>query len=410
MDMASGDDGMASAAERLIHLRDPWPSRVVGGAPYISLAELPDPIDATATGGETFPLVGEAGEVLGHGVLDRDNDRLWVWPCAADETIGRGFFVARFKRALWLRQRLGLVAPESAYRLINGEGDGLAGLIVDVYAGHAVISGYTAAMRDLAARLADAIDADSRFASVTWKVHPPGETPTGRVPCELLKGTEPPRQLVVVEDGRRYEVHLLGGINTGFFPDMREVRRALVPWMAGKRVLNTFCYTGSFSVLAATEGAAAVTSVDFAAGVLHWTKTNFDLNDLPTNQNRYQFKRADVFDYLKAARRQDSRFDVIILDPPAATNVPGKRWFLKSDYDRLIAHALRILSPEGLLVVAASSQQSRPEGIESQIRAAAREAGRRLRLVATPTAGPDFPTQIIHPQSRHLKCFFLVAE
>ncbi len=207
----------------------------------------------------------------------------------------------------------------------------------------------------------------------------------------------------------KYEVHLTGGINTGLFLDMREVRRSLRPWLRGQSVLNLFSYTGSFSMLSVREGAKSITSVDFAQGVLDWTKTNLSLNEIPLSKT-IRFERDDVFEYLKTARRHDQMFDVIILDPPAKTTVPNKRWYIKSDYGRLIAHALKVLSPGGLLVVAASCIASRPEKIESQIREAARETQRRLRLVGAPGLPADFPTQMIQPSARHLKCFFLMAD
>ena len=191
---------------------------------------------------------------------------------------------------------------------------------------------------------------------------------------------------------------------------MREVRRALRPWFHGRSVLNTFCYTGSFSVVAALENAKSVVSVDFSAGVLDWAKTNFQLNELNVNDKRFKFVRDDVFEFLRVSRRHDKMFDVVILDPPATTTVPGRRWYLKSDYGRLMGHALKVVSPGGLIVVAATCTASRPEKLETQIREAARESGRRLRLADSLGLPSDFPTQMIYPQARHLKCYLLLAD
>src|SRR5690606_1797879 len=135
--------------------------------------------------------------------------------------------------------------------------------------------------------LATAIETQLRVRSVIHKVRPPGGAPSGRVGYSQLTAEVPPREIHVVEHGLKYEVHLLGGVNTGLFTDMREVRSAFAAYAPGRRVLNTFAYTGSFSVVAAKAGAKTVTTVDFASGVLQWTKTNFNLNELPTNKHQF---------------------------------------------------------------------------------------------------------------------------
>jgi 23S rRNA (cytosine1962-C5)-methyltransferase len=336
-----------------------------------------------------------------------------VWPFLADENPRApdyGFFRRRIRRAAAWRKRLGLVGDESAYRLINGEGDGLSGLTIDVYARHALINVFAEALLPFAKPLAEALLHDKLAETVIAKTRPAGETPVGRVEYRTLSPEPPPREIVVAEDDARYEIHLLGGLNTGLFCDMRDVRRAVRNLAAGQRVLNLFAYTGSFSLIAALADAKSVTTVEFAGGVVEWAKTNFRLNDLPVDDRRFRFLKADVFEFLKAAKRKDDRWDLIVLDPPAVSTAPGRKWRLKTDYDRLIAHTLRVLAPGGVLVVAANTLQSRPEGVEKQIREAARQVGRRLRLVDSFGLPADFPTQMIHPESRYLKVFVLWSE
>jgi 23S rRNA (cytosine1962-C5)-methyltransferase len=391
-------------------LADPWPSRVRGGTPSIELGESGVVLPDGAVDGQALQLTDAEGAVLGVGLVDLENRCLRLFPLHEGEPWSREYFRRRVRAAFELRQRLGLVEPEGAFRWINGEGDGLSGFLVDYYARYVVVYSYSEAFLPYARWIAESCAGLTEVESVLFKIRPTGEPPAGRQPFQLLVGSEAPAKVVVQEDGAKYEVHLAGGLNTGLFCDMRGVRRSLRYWATGKRVLNTFCYTGSLSVVCALAGAKRVVSVDFAAGVLQWAKTNFFLNDLAPDDQRFAFTRADVFDYLKAERRKERHYDVVILDPPATTGVPGRRWYLKSDYDRLIGHALRVLSPGGLLVVAASSAQSRPEGVESQIRAAARDQHRQLRLVESHSQPPDFPTQMIHPQGRHLKCYFLIAD
>jgi len=395
-----------------IRLDDANAGRVRGGTPFLERGAIDAPLEP-ATAGVAFRLIDAADNPAGYAIADPDNDCFRVLPLLPDEQarpLDFGFFRKRIRRALSWRKRLDLVSKESAYRLINGEGDDLSGFIVDVYARHAVVYTFSPAFDAWADILAIALLAEDVCDTVVGKVRPSGETPVGRVEARQLSPESPPRTVVVAEDDAKYEVHLLGGINTGLFCDMRDVRRAIRPLSPNQRVLNLFAYTGSFSIVAALSEARSVTTVEFAGGVVEWSKTNFALNELPTNDRQFKFVKADVFEFLKQARRKQEAWDLIILDPPIVTNAPGRKWFLKSDYDRLIAHALRVLAPGGVIVVAANTVQSRPEGVEKQIREAAKATGRRLRLLDAFGLPADFPTQMIHPLSRYLKVFFLWAE
>lgn len=390
---------------RVVGPSEEWVARIVSGVPVAPLEEWNELV-GDEPAGAAVTLVDGARAPIGYGLVDRENGVVRLLPCAPGEEWDERFFRRRVEAASDGRRRLGLVTPKSAYRLLHGEGDGLAGFYADVYAGHVIVHTLADALTRYLGPIAAALEPKARAASVTGKTRPAGETPKGHVPVIPLSAEPPPRQVVVEEHGLAYEVHPLGGINSGLFCDMRGARQTLARWARGRNVLNTFSYTGSFSVVAAAAGARTVTSVDFAAGVLQWSKTNFRLNNLDPEDRRFRFARADVFDFLKEARRKRRTFDLVILDPPAATGVPGRRWFLKSDYERLIAHALGVIEPGGILLVAASSLASRPERLETQIRAAARERGRRLVLLESFGLPADFPTQLAHPESRYLKGFW----
>ena len=154
---------------------------------------------------------------------------------------------------------------------------------------------------------------------------------------EDVVGEAPPEKLVVRERGVPFEVHLRGGINVGLFTDMREHRAGLARFVRDKRVLNTFAYTGALSVAAARAGAAAVTSVDLAAGPLAWARANFELSGLDPAAQRWEV--SDVFRFLEAERARRAAYDVVILDPPTVSGARAALWAQKRDYPELIAAA-----------------------------------------------------------------------
>lgn len=390
-------------------LPQPWAGRVAGGMPCVPLSELPQLPVELATGA-VVALAGDVGERLGFGMIDRENEVLRALAGTGDEEFDLAFFRRRIRSGITLRRRLRLLGPQSACRLVHGDGEGLSGFVADWYAGHVVAYSFSEGYSAIVDRFSSALLEEISPASLIHKVRAPGEPTKGQVAFRTLHGALPPQQLIVAEGKLRYEVHLTGGLNTGLFCEMRDVRRALGRWVTRRRVLNAFAYTGSMSVVAAAAKASGVDSVDFAAGVLNWSKSNFQLNGLDPTASQFRFIRDDVFDFLKSQRRRSRMYDAIILDPPAATGVPGRRWFLETDYDRLIGHALHLLTHAGLLVVAASSMRSRPDKIENQIRTAARDHGRRMRLVQSFGLPADYPTPMIFPQGRYLKCYFLLVE
>lgn len=390
-------------------LDETWAGRVHGGWPTLDIADFKGQI-AELADGNALSLCDSAGKRIGFGIVDRANAVVRALPSIPKDEWNADFFARHVDRAFEMRRRMRLAGPNAAYRLINSEGDGLAGFLVDVLAQYAIVYTYSAAYERYADWLGEAVAKKLGSAGVLHKVRPRGEPPTGRLPYRLVHGDEPPKTLAVEERGLQYEVHPVGGLNPGLFCDMRDVRSAIARLARGLRVLNTFAYTGSLSVVAAANNAKSVTTVDFASGVLHWAKANFELNGLDPAAPQYRFVKADVIDFLKHERRKDRGYNLVILDPPTATNVPGKRWFLKSDYARLIGHALEVLDRFGFLLVAANSLETRPEGIERQIKEAARDHHRRLRLLESFGPPPDFPSQVIHPASRHLKCFLLQAD
>jgi 23S rRNA (cytosine1962-C5)-methyltransferase len=372
--------------------------RLTLGAPSLGLQELGDV--AGLEPGRPLRLLDPKGEVVASAVADPENGVVHIFARHALRAMDAAFFRARLEASLTLRRALGLVDGVSAYRLVNGEGDDLPGLWVDVYGAHAVISAASSGLLPLARLLAEATLAVTGASGVVLKVR--GKDPQDRSLKDEVFGQAPPQKLVVQELGIPYEVHLLGSLNVGLFCDMREHRRGIRRFVEGRRVLNTFAYTGALSVAAARAGAASVTSVDLSSGVLAWARENFRLSALSPDDPRWRFETSDVRRFMEKEQRAGATYDTIIMDPPTVSAARASQWSMKKDYPDLIALATRLLPREGGFLWISANTRKGPDvlrHVQEGLRRAAR-SGVVLELGGLP---PDFPTPASWPESRYLE-------
>lgn len=325
-------------------------------------------------------------------------------------------FLHRRAQAAWrLRESLGLIDGRSAFRLINGEGDGLSGFTVDAYGPWLVACIYARGFKDWGRRLAEAIAAipEARamgpeqiaLRGILQKVRTKDAAKPGKPDQDVVWGEEPPEKVIAYENGVPFEVHLLAGLNVGLFTDMREHRARLGRFARGRDVLNTFAYTGALSVAAALAGARQVVSVDLSSGVLKWAQENFRLAGLDPTQHR--FETSDTLRFLKAARERKERYGLVILDPPTYSAARAAGWSMKKDYPELIAAALALIPPGGILWASANTHREGSLEIERQITEGAQLAQRPIRVLETGGLPPDHPTLVTHPEARYLKLYIL---
>jgi 23S rRNA (cytosine1962-C5)-methyltransferase len=314
------------------------------------------------------------------------------------EAIDAQFFHRRLSSALNLRKAI-LPPRTTGYRLVNGEGDFLPGLVVDVYDAFVVCQFLTAGMERLKPLIVDALAALLSLQGIYEKSEGSVRKEEGLANASgVLWGQEPPPLVMIEEYGCRFGVHLQGGQKTGFFLDQRE-NRALVGTIArGKSVLNGFSYTGGFSVFVGRAGAAQVTSVDTSATALQLTQQNWQTNGLPDSQG--QCVQADMFTYLREVSKS---FDIIVLDPPPFIR---RRQDLQAGikgYKEINVQALRLLPPGGQLFSFSCSQHLLVADFLQMIQFAAADSGRRVQILKLLGPGPDHPTNLIHTEGTYLK-------
>jgi 23S rRNA (cytosine1962-C5)-methyltransferase len=382
-------------------------ARVLSGAPVLELELLPGEGPALEPG-RPFVLLDRRGGAIASGVADPENEVIRILARDAVDSFDLDFFRRRVGAALELRRRIGLGGTESAYRLINGEGDGLSGLAADVYGPYVVLYALSKGLLGIGRLVAQAIIDALGPEGVVLKVRPKKVQP-GKVKQEVI-GKEPPEKLIVEEYGVPYEVHLLGGLNAGLFTDMREHRRGLGRFTRERRVLNTFAYTGSLSVAAARAGASEVTSVDLSSGVLKWAMENFRLSGIEPSEPRYRFVASDVIRFLKEERARKAEYDVIVLDPPTYSAARAAGWSMKNDYPDLIALAAELLPRDGQGILWVSSNVHRSRALLRHVEEGVRKARREARVLETGGLPPDYPTPLDYPEARYLEvCYMAVG-
>jgi 23S rRNA (cytosine1962-C5)-methyltransferase len=324
-----------------------------------------------------------------------------------EEQIDLSFWKKRIQSAYELRKALGLINnPETnVYRLIHGEGDLLPGLIVDFYNGTAVIQAHHVGMHAHIREIAEAIqevygkdiqgiyDKSSETLPKNLGISS-NEWVWGKASTDLVK-----------EYGATYKIDWEKGQKTGFFIDQRENRKLLASYSKGKKVLNTFCYSGGFSVLALLEGANEVHSVDISPKAIELTEENISLN--PQIQGSHESKVADVVKYI---REIGDDYDLIVLDPPAfAKNIKARHNAVQA-YKRLNAEALKKIKSGGILFTFSCSQVVDKILFANTITAATMETGRKVKALHHLSQPADHPINIYHPETEYLKGLVLYVE
>jgi 23S rRNA (cytosine1962-C5)-methyltransferase len=364
-----------------------------------AIRDLPDFED-----GSVLPVRSAAGELLGHGYFNRASSITGRMVSFGDEP-PEAAIRRSVDRALALRARLFDPAVTNARRLVNAEGDGLPGLIADLYDDVLVVQVATLGMEKLKPLVLDLLAAAVRPRTVIERSDLPGRREEGLEEFEALLAGEPVEKVRIIEAGIPYWVGLTRGQKTGFYLDQREARRLVREVAAGRRVLNAFSYTGSFSVSALVGGAVRADSVDASAAALELAKANFELNGLGADSGF--FFTADVFEFL---REPALDHDFVILDPPAFAKKKTDVVAACRGYKDINRLALQRVRTPGL-VLTFSCSHFVDEGLFQQVVfQAAHEAGRRVRILQRHRQALDHPVNVYHPETAYLKGFLLYVD
>ena len=381
---------IAKGKEHSIQRKHPW---VFSGALASDTSELQD--------GDLVCLTTKKQQILGIGHFQHATISVRILSFDY-ETIDEAFYERRLSNAYQLRLRIGLRnANNNIFRICHGEGDLLPGLIIDYYNGVAVIQCHSFGMYRQVELIAQALQKviGPELKAIYHKSSdtlPKREVAADGAPDGYLFG-EVATPHLAQENGVQYQIDWINGQKTGFFIDQRENRALLGKYAQGKKVLNTFCYSGGFSLQALQHGATLVHSLDSSKKAIVLTDANVALNQF---EDRHGSICEDAMDYMKNLPED---YDIIVLDPPAFAKHRDKRHQAIQGYKRLNAHAIRQIKPGGLIFTFSCSQVVDTLLFTNTVIAAAIEAGRSCRILEQLHQPADHPIQAFHPEGAYLK-------
>jgi len=386
---------LSSGKDQSVRRFHPW---VFSGAIKKILSEVEE--------GDIVEVYDNKDEFLGMGHTQLGSIAVRMFAFEKVEP-GQEFWKEKIRSAYNFRKQLGLVdnPNTNAYRLVFAEGDGLPGLIIDYYNGTAVIQTHSLGMHLIKAEIVEALK-EIYGSSLKAVYDKSEETLPKKTELKISNGYlygEKSSGNEITENGCKFFVDWEGGQKTGFFLDQRENRELLAKYSKGKEVLNTFCYTGGFSVYAGKAGATLVHSVDSSRKAIEMTEKNILLNDIKGHESFAE----DTFDYLD---KKPKAYDVIVLDPPAFAKHRDAKHHAMMGYKRLNSEAIKQIKPGGILFTFSCSQVVDKSLFESTVMAAAIIAKRKVRVLHHLGQPPDHPVSIFHPEGSYLKGLVLQVE
>jgi 23S rRNA (cytosine1962-C5)-methyltransferase len=368
------------------------------------------------TDGDVVEVFDKKNEYLATGHYYKGSIAVKIFSYNAAE-IDEAFWLEKLQSAYNLRETIVYQGGEgtvNCYRLIHGEGDGFPGLILDFYKGVIVFQAHTIGMWREKEKIVACLK--QIYGENLLAVYDKSKETLPDVFSKSIENSYlfthsliPSLDHIipheVAENDNKFLIDWQTGQKTGFFLDQRDNRALLGKYAKGKKVLNAFCYSGGFSIYALNAGAELVHSVDVSKKAVDLVNQNVALNF--GEINKHEAYAEDVMNYLK---RNDSVYDLIILDPPAYAKNIAKRHNAVQGYKRLNVEGIKRLAKGGILFTFSCSQVVDRDLFYNTIVSAALEVGRQVRVLHHLTQGADHPVNLFHPEGSYLKGLVLYVE
>lgn len=388
-----------------IKIKDEFAKALKKGYPLIEKEAIMNP-KAIENEGAILYLVDEKNNFMSKGYYGKQNKGYgWVLSTREDEVIDESFFINKIKAAVKYREALYESKETTAFRIFNGEGDGIGGLTIDYFAGYYLVTWYSEGIYSFKDEVISALQ---KVVSVKGIYQKKRFNTEGKYieDHDLVLGEEPAWPIIVKENNQNFAIYLNDGAMVGIFLDQREVRKLIRDKYAkGRTILNTFSYTGGFSVFAAAGGALKTTSVDLANRSLSKTREQFSINNIDYKEQEIIVE--DVFKYFKYAARKGLKFDTVILDPPSFARSKKFTFSASRDYKNLLKEAIAITEDQGVIVASTNCSTFNMQKFKGFIDTAFKEMGLDYKLLEEFSLPEDFKTIDTFKEGDYLKVVFI---
>ncbi|MCH4570704.1 class I SAM-dependent rRNA methyltransferase [Bacillus sp. ES1-5] len=356
--------------------------------------------------GTIIKVVDEKNNFVGKGYYGKQNKGYgWILTRKESEQINQSFFESKIKSALHKRKQFYKSSDTTAFRALNGEGDGLGGLIIDYYDDYYVVSWYSEGIYTFRDEIIAALQKVANFKGIYEKKRfdTKGKYIEGD---DFVAGVRGEFPLIVKENGVNFAVYLNDGAMVGVFLDQRNVRKQIRDKYAkGRTVLNMFSYTGAFSVFAALGGASKTTSVDLANRSLSKTIEQFSVNEV--DYEAQDIIVEDVFLYFKYAAKKKMKFDMVVLDPPSFARSKKYTFSAAKDYKNLLKETIAITENNGIIVASTNCSAFDMKKFKGFIDTAFKEMNGKYKILEEHSLPEDFRTIDQFKEGDYLKVVFI---
>ncbi|MGE7926905.1 class I SAM-dependent rRNA methyltransferase [Lysinibacillus xylanilyticus] len=388
-----------------LQINNPYSNQLKKGYPLISK----DAVDARHLPNEEGALLRLTdihNRFIGTGYYGLQNKGIgWVLTTDTNEKIDKDFFMKKFKKAIQNREAFFNNPHTTAFRIFNGEGDGIGGLTIDFFDSYYMVSWYSAGIYAFKESVYEALAETVNYKAIYEKKR--FDTKGQYIEQDdFVMGTPGEFPIIVTENNMKYAVNLNDGAMTGIFLDQREVRLAIRErYSDGQNMLNTFSYTGAFSVAASLGGAVKTTSVDVAKRSLAKTIEQFSVNNI--DYESQDIKVMDVFNYFKYAQRHNLKFDLVVLDPPSFARTKERTFSTAKDYPKLLVDTIAITEKNGIIVASTNNASFGMKKFKSFIDQAFKESKTAYKIVEEYGLPKDFRASREYPEFNYLKVVFI---
>ena len=381
-------------------------SKYLNGYPLIPKELLPN-WDKVSKEGTILNLLDTQKRFVAKGYYGRQNKGYgWILSTQKSQKIDTNFFGLKIKKALSSRADFFDDKSTTAFRVFNGDGDGIGGLTIDYFDGFYLITWYSMGIYSFRDDIIKALQSEVNYKGIYQKKRFDNNGQYLDQSDDFLLGEEASSPMIVLENNVKFAMYLDDGPMVGVFLDQREVRRCIRDRYAkGKTLLNTFSYTGAFSIFGAIGGASKTTSVDLAKRSRPKTQEHFEINGIDVANQEIIVE--DVFNYFKYAIKKNKLFDIVVIDPPSFARSKKHTFSVAKDYTKLLQDVIQITQKNGIIVASTNYANLSMEKFKLFIDKAFKAQNNLYEIEEIFTLPKDFQVLEKFKESNYLKVIFI---